>query len=68
MPRSADPAGSDLLRIDDQLSDEERLLRDTVRQFVADRILPEVADWFEVGTFPARWPPRWARSACWGCT
>ncbi|MEZ5144926.1 MAG: acyl-CoA dehydrogenase family protein [Acidimicrobiales bacterium] len=42
----------DFLEIDALLSDEERLLRDTVRQFVADRILPDVADWFEVGTFP----------------
>ena len=28
---------TDLLRIDDQLDDEERLIRDTVRAFVADR-------------------------------
>src|SRR5689334_21178278 len=34
------------------LSAEELLLRDTVRQFVGDRILPDVADWFEQGTFP----------------
>lgn len=42
----------DFLAIDSLLSDEERLLRDTVRQFVADRILPEVAGWFEAGTIP----------------
>jgi glutaryl-CoA dehydrogenase len=52
MPRSADPAGSDLLRIDDELSEEERLVRDTVRAFAADRIMPEIADWFEAGTLP----------------
>jgi glutaryl-CoA dehydrogenase len=52
MPRSTDPAPADLLRIDDGLSDEERLVRDTVRQFAADRILPNVADWFEAGTLP----------------
>jgi glutaryl-CoA dehydrogenase len=52
MPRSTDPASTDLLRIDDGLSDEERLVRDTVRQFAADRILPNVADWFEAGTLP----------------
>lgn len=44
----------DLLRIDDQLTDEERLVRDTVRRFTADRIAPEVAEWFEKGEFPAR--------------
>ncbi|HET9895437.1 MAG TPA: acyl-CoA dehydrogenase family protein [Streptosporangiaceae bacterium] len=52
MPRSAEPAGSDLLRIDDELSDEERLVRDTVRKFAADRIMPHIADWFEAGTLP----------------
>jgi glutaryl-CoA dehydrogenase len=52
MPTSTDPAPTDLLRVDDQLSDEERLVRDTVRKFAADRILPDIADWFEAGTLP----------------
>jgi glutaryl-CoA dehydrogenase len=42
----------DFLDIDAQLDDEERLLRDTVRQFVTDRVLPDVGEWFEEGTFP----------------
>jgi glutaryl-CoA dehydrogenase len=42
----------DFLEIDALLSDEEILLRDTVRQFVRDRISPSVADWFDEGTFP----------------
>ncbi|MBV9384269.1 MAG: acyl-CoA dehydrogenase family protein, partial [Streptosporangiaceae bacterium] len=45
-------SGSDLLHIDDQLTDEERLIRDTVRAFAADHVLPYVADWFEAGTLP----------------
>jgi glutaryl-CoA dehydrogenase len=49
---SASMPGTDLLQIDDELSDEERLIRDTVRAFVADRALPYVADWFEEGTLP----------------
>jgi glutaryl-CoA dehydrogenase len=48
--RGADP--KDFLAIDDLLDDEETLLRDTVRRFVADHILPDVGDWFEAGTFP----------------
>ena len=43
---------TDLLQIDDQLGDEERLIRDTVRAFVTDHILPEIADWFEAGILP----------------
>ncbi|MEX1207350.1 MAG: acyl-CoA dehydrogenase family protein [Acidimicrobiia bacterium] len=48
--RGTDP--KDFLGIDDLLDDEETLLRDTVRQFVSDQILPGVAEWFEAGTFP----------------
>src|SRR5690348_6202425 len=47
-----DRAAIDLLRIDDELSDEERLVRDSVRAFAADRIMPHIADWFEAGTLP----------------
>ena len=42
----------DFLGLDALLDDEERLGRDTVRQFVGDRILPEVGEWFDAGTFP----------------
>ncbi|NNC40080.1 MAG: acyl-CoA dehydrogenase [Acidimicrobiia bacterium] len=51
-PPAPDPR--DFLALDALLSDEEILLRDTVRQFVDERILPEVGDWFEEGTFPSR--------------
>ena len=67
MPSSTDPMGSDLLRIDDQLTEEERLVRDTVRSFAAERIMPHIADWFEAGTLPRSWSPSsasWASSAC----
>jgi glutaryl-CoA dehydrogenase len=57
MPRTTDPVGSDLLRIDDELNDEERLVRDTVRKFAADRIMPHIADWFEAGTLPRELAP-----------
>jgi glutaryl-CoA dehydrogenase len=43
---------SDFLRIDAHLSDEERLIRDTVRGFVRDRVLPGIDGWFEAGIFP----------------
>ena len=44
----------DLFAIDHLLSEEERAIRDVVREFVDDRIKPHVADWFEAGTIPAR--------------
>ncbi|HEX3804220.1 MAG TPA: acyl-CoA dehydrogenase family protein [Solirubrobacteraceae bacterium] len=42
----------DFLDIDSLLSDEERDIRDVVRAFVNDRVLPNVGDWFEAGTIP----------------
>jgi glutaryl-CoA dehydrogenase len=42
----------DFLAIDRQLSDEERDIRDTVRAYVNDKVVPNVGDWFEAGTIP----------------
>ncbi|HTX32210.1 MAG TPA: acyl-CoA dehydrogenase family protein [Solirubrobacteraceae bacterium] len=42
----------DFLELDQLLSDEERDIRDTVRAFVTDRVLPFVGDWFEEATIP----------------
>ena len=49
-PTAFDPL--DYLAIDALLDDEERAVRDTVRQFVRDNVLDEVGDWFEKGIFP----------------
>ena len=50
-------ASTDLLHIDDELTSEERLVRDTVRAFAAERIMPYIADWFEAGTLPRELAP-----------
>ena len=48
-----DPIALDQLTdIDSLLSDDERLTRDTVRQFVAEKYLPIVGEQFEAHTFP----------------
>jgi glutaryl-CoA dehydrogenase len=44
----------DFLAVDRLLDDEERQIQATVRQFVGDRILPDVGQWYDEGTFPAR--------------
>ena len=41
------PSAHDFLGIDALLNDDERLIRDTVREFVRDRVLPNIAQWFE---------------------
>src|SRR6188474_2855779 len=45
--------GVDFYRIDDLLSDEERMVRDTVRKFVDDRVIPIIDQHFEDATFPS---------------
>jgi glutaryl-CoA dehydrogenase len=42
----------DFLDIDALLGEEERLIRDTVRDFVRAQVLPGIEDWFEAGVFP----------------
>jgi glutaryl-CoA dehydrogenase len=46
------PDPLDFLGIDSLLSEEERLLRDTVRQYVQKEIKPHVADWWDEGKIP----------------
>jgi glutaryl-CoA dehydrogenase len=46
------PLANDLYNIDSLLSEEERMVRDTVRKFVNERVLPIIGEHFEAGTFP----------------
>jgi glutaryl-CoA dehydrogenase len=43
---------TDLLALDAQLSEEDRLVRDTVRRFADEQLRPNIADWFDAGTLP----------------
>src|SRR4029077_11721614 len=49
-PTALDPR--DFLAIDALLDDDERAIRDTVRRFVRERVLPNVGEWFEQGILP----------------
>ena len=42
----------DFLAVDSLLDDEEKAIRDTVRAFVREKVLPDVGDWFEQGILP----------------
>src|SRR4051794_12857314 len=44
----------DVLGLDHLLGDEERMLRDTVRRWVGDRVLPDIGEWFDSGEVPSR--------------
>ena len=54
------PPATDLYNIDSLLSEEERMVRDTVRKFVQERVLPIIGEHFEVGTFPRELIPELA--------
>ncbi len=49
--------GVDFYHLDDNLGDEERGVRRTVRRFVEDRFLPLVREHFAAGTFPTELVP-----------
>jgi glutaryl-CoA dehydrogenase len=51
----------DVMNVDHLLSDEERGIRDVVRSFVRDRVLPDVGEWFEAGTAPKELFPELGR-------
>ena len=56
----------DFYRIDDLLTEEERLVRSTVSRFVDDRFLPIVADHYERASFPMEVVPELARLGVFG--
>ncbi|GAA2089725.1 acyl-CoA dehydrogenase family protein [Kitasatospora saccharophila] len=52
MATAPDPL--DLLGVDELLTEDERLVRDSVRAFTDRHVRPQLADWYERGTFPVR--------------
>lgn len=44
--------GSDFYNLDDLLTEEQRLIRDTVREFVDDQVIPCIEDCFMTDRFP----------------
>ena len=58
--------GVDFYRIDDLLTDEERMVRDTVRRFVDERVIPVIEKHFEEATFPTHLIPEMAELGLFG--
>jgi glutaryl-CoA dehydrogenase len=54
-PREIRP--TDFLSVDGLLDDEELMIRDAVRSFVRDQVLPNVGDWFEEARIPLELAP-----------
>jgi len=46
---------TDLYNLDALLTDEERIVRDTLREWVQDQVMPKIANAFETAHFPREW-------------
>ena len=51
----------DYLDLDAELTEEDRAVRDTVRDFARAELAPHVADWYERGTLPADLGPKFGK-------
>ena len=60
--------GVDYYDIDELLTEDERLIRDTVRNFVDERIIPRVGRWFRDGVFPMELAAEFGRMGLLGMT
>lgn len=58
----------DFLLLDEELTNEERLIRDTVRRFSDDEVIPIMADCYEKARFPQELIPRLAELGLLGMT
>ena len=47
--------GVDFIQFDSLLTDEEKLVRDTTRQFIEDNLIPIIESAIELAAFHANW-------------
>lgn len=59
--------GFDFYDLDGSLSEEEKLVRKTVRDFVEDQLLPVITRHYRNATFPVEFIPRLAEMGLLGC-
>jgi glutaryl-CoA dehydrogenase len=45
-------SGFDFVLVDERLSDDEKMVRDSVRTFIQDEAMPKFMEHYEKGTFP----------------
>ncbi len=57
------PVGRSVL-LEDQLSEDERMIRDTARAYAQEKLQPRVIEAYREETTTRRSSARWATSAC----
>ena len=65
-PAPASFRWDDPFLLDEQLTDDERLIRDSARAYAQEKLLPRVIDAYREERSDRRSFARWARSACSG--
>jgi glutaryl-CoA dehydrogenase len=58
----------DFLFLDNHYTEEEKIIRDTVRSFVTKEVMPIIAEHYEKGTFPKNLIPQLAELGAFGAT
>lgn len=58
----------DFFNIDALLTDEEKMIRDAIRQYTSNEIMPIIANHYEAGTFPKQLIPALAEMGTLGAT
>lgn len=61
-------SGTDYFEIESLLSEEEKMVRNSVREFVTDKYLPIIEDHYQAGTFPKEIIPQLAEMGVFGMT
>jgi glutaryl-CoA dehydrogenase len=56
----------DYFQINDSLQEEEKLIRDTVRNWVEEEVLPVISEYYEKGEFPMHLIPQMAEMGLFG--
>lgn len=59
---------ADFLQLDDQFSSDEKMIRDSLRNFVSKEIIPEIGVWYDQGIFPKHLIPALAGMGTLGAT
>jgi glutaryl-CoA dehydrogenase len=60
--------GVDYYHIDDLLTEEEKLIRQTIREFVDDKVIPIIEKHYREGTFPMHLIPEMSELGIFGAT
>ena len=60
-------SGVDFYNLEQHLTEEERMVRDTVRDWTEENVLPVIEEHYMAGTFPMDLVPQIGKMGLFGC-